>query len=138
MGMEVVSWNEILKVCNRLGFPEDAVTDLGRIYDVMIPRYADKLQKLAGEWMSIEGDWQKCIREIAALSQEGGVSANGLRMVFFLYCAIPLWQEYQKRGLPESLYWEVLQDLRYKLMECRALYGEWGTFVPDWYPPSGG
>ena len=131
--MKNITWKDIVELCNLLGFPNEALADLEKCYNAIIPQYMDRVQKIAREWLDVAGDWQKCIREISLLSQEAGASANGVRMVFFLYCAIPLRQEYEKRGLSEDLYFETLQDLRYKLLECRALYGEWGTFVPDWY-----
>ena len=129
----MVTWKDIHTICRQIDFPEDAVAYLEGCYGAIVQKSADKLQNTAVEWMRLDGDWRGCLGKIAEIAQETGVSLNSARMVFFLYCAIPLVEEYEKRGLPETLYWETLKDLRYKLLECRALYGEWGTFVPDWY-----
>ena len=130
---KMVMWNEIVEVCQGVGFPDDAVTHLERCYNTIIQAHAEKLQQLSEEWLNPNADWQKCLWRISQISKEIDVSLNSARMVFLLYCAVPLRQEYKKRGLPEPLYWETLQDLRYKLRECYTLHGEWGTFVPDWY-----
>ena len=127
------NWNELAQICRRIDFPEEAIVYLGYCYDKIMPIYAGEVQKLAKEWMDINGDWRKCLKNLSTIAESAKVSLNSTRMCFLLYCAVPLQIEYQKRGLPESLYWETLQDLRYKLTECYALYGEWGTFVPEWY-----
>ena len=109
--MKNITWKDIVEVCNLLGFPNEALADLEKCYNLMMPQYADRLQGMAKEWMDVEGDWQKCLRELSTISQETNGFLNGIRMVFFLYCAIPLRQEYEKRGLSEDLYFETLQDL---------------------------
>ncbi|MBO5736277.1 MAG: DUF5596 domain-containing protein [Clostridia bacterium] len=131
--MEMVAWKEIEKVCEGVGFPQEAVAELEKTYNRIMGKSAMQFHSTAEGWVNPEADWRKCIWEISVIAKEAGVSLNAARMVLCLYCSIPLYQEYPKRGLPESIYWETLQDLRYKLLECRAFYGEWGTFVPDWY-----
>ena len=129
----MVVWNEIVSICCRIGFPDEAVTHLEKCYFKIVPVGESELQKLAKDWLNPSADWRKCLERLDEISQQANVSLNGARMVFFLYCAIPLRQEYTNRGLSEELYWETIQDLRYKLQECYAIYGEWGTFVPTWY-----
>ena len=129
----MVTWDKIIEVCQGLSFPEEAVAYFENCYNTMRQVCKEKLQTTAEEWLNPNADWQKCLWEISNVAKVAGVPLNSARMVLMLYCAVPLRQEYQKRGLPEDLYWETLQDLRYKLKECYALYGEWGTFVPDWY-----
>ena len=131
--MNMITWQEISNVCARLAFPKPAVAHLEICYEKINKHAAAQLQNVAADWLNPEADWRKCIGEISAIARQSDISVNGTRMVFLLYCAIPLWAEYEKRGLSENLYWETLQDLRYKLMECYNVYGEWGTFVPDWY-----
>ena len=129
----MVAWKDMHTICRQIDFPEDAVAYLEGCYGAIVQTSAEKLQNTAVEWMRSDGDWRGCLGKIAEIAQETGVALNSTRVVFFLYCAIPLAEEYEKRGLPKTLYWDALKDLRYKLLECRALYGEWGTFVPDWY-----
>ena len=130
---KMVAWNEIEKVCRRIDFPEAAVDALGKCYSAITSKGVEQLQTLADDWLNPGADWRKCMENLEVAAKETGVPLNSARMVFFLYCTLPLRKEYQKRGLPESLYWETIQDLCYKLKECYALYGEWGTFVPSWY-----
>ena len=131
--MSTITWDEILNICKRINFPESAVTALEEGYAKIMQNPPSKWQTTVEEWLNPEADWQRCLKDLSVMSGEVGLSANMTRMLFFLYCAVPLRAEYEKRGLPETLYWETLQDLRYKLMECHNVKDEWGTFVPDWY-----
>ena len=54
-------------------------------------------------------------------------------MVFFLSCLPALRERYRANGLSEDLFRNTMEDLRWKLAECRRVRGLWGTFVPDWY-----
>ena len=131
--MKMVVWSEIAQICNRIDFPKSATMCFERCYEQIFPKYAEDLQLFAGKWMSIDGNWRDCLKTISRIASDIGVSFNKASMFFLLYCAVLLRQEYKRKGLPESLFWDTLQDLRYKLLECYSLYKEWGTFVPEWY-----
>lgn len=129
----MVVWNDLVEVCHRLDFPEEAVVHLEKCYYALTNISAKRLQKISDDWLKPNTDWRNSLEAIATLAQEADASLNSARMVLFLYSAIPLLAEYQKRGLSESLFCETLQDLRYKLLECYSLHGEWGTFELEWY-----
>ena len=131
--MKMVVWSEIAQICNRIDFPKSATMCFERCYEQIFPKYAEDLQLFAGKWMSVDGDWRNCLKEISTIASNIGGSYYSTTMLFLLYCAIPLRQKYRGIGLPENLFWETLQDLRYKLVECYSFHGEWGTFVPEWY-----
>ena len=131
--MKMVAWSEIAQICNRIDFPKSAVMCFERCYEQIFPKYAEALQLYAAKWMSVDGDWRDCLKTISSIASDIGVSFNKASMFFLLYCEVLLLQEYQRKELHESLYWETLQDLRYKLLECYSLYKEWGTFVIEWF-----
>ena len=35
--------------------------------------------------------------------------------------------------MDDELFWAIMMDLKYKLMECKTVKGEWGTFVAPWF-----
>ena len=43
-------------------------------------------------------------------------------------------EKYIEKGLPEEIFRNTILDLRYKLEECREVYGICGSFVGDWFP----
>ncbi len=40
---------------------------------------------------------------------------------------------YQLFNIPEEIWAETMQDIKWKAEECKLVYDVWGTFVPDWY-----
>lgn len=51
-------------------------------------------------------------------------------MLLLLAACQPLKTLYESRGIPEEIYWNGLQDLRSKLLECWEVRSIYGTFVP--------
>lgn len=130
----MIAWNEMKDICSQVKFPEDAVAYFEQCYHKIFPQYADDMQKLAAEWMNADCDWRDPQKTtLSNIATNTGVSLYAVSMLFLLYCAIPLRQKYQEKGLSEGLFLGALQDLRYKLLECYSFHGEWGTFVLDWF-----
>ena len=71
-----------------------------------------------------------CMKQVAnAVSRHPYV----VELLFFL-CLIPACRRYyEAAGLSVALMEETLLDLRYKLEECRLVYGINGTFVAFWF-----
>lgn len=74
------------------------------------------------------------LRRLTALAGRCGVHPYTLHLLFYMAGARPLREKYAARGIPEAIYWNTMADLRYKLAECREVYGVWGTFVGSWFP----
>ena len=115
-------------ICQRLNFPAEATDHLVRAYETMknIPG-TEQLWNDAQELFFVRGaNYGAVLDQIA---QTTGVHQYTADMVFYLLCSIPLKERYEKQGLSEKIFWDSMADLRAKLMECRNLYGIWGTFV---------
>ncbi len=68
-----------------------------------------------------------------AVIEESGVHRYTADMVLFLLCAKPLHDMYISKGISDDIYYDTLADLRYKLDECKKVYGICGTFVGFWF-----
>ncbi|MBQ8894974.1 MAG: DUF5596 domain-containing protein [Clostridia bacterium] len=108
-----------------LGFPEEAILSLSADYQKM-----EGQMDAARAALYAEGDYKEMIR---ALAEEVGVHPYAADMVFALYCALPLREKYREKGLPDTLFIENMEDLRFKLMECKRVYDVWGSFVAVWF-----
>ena len=42
-------------------------------------------------------------------------------------------QRYDEKGINEELFYACMQDIRYKVFECRETYGIWGISCFEWY-----
>lgn len=70
---------------------------------------------------------------MAELSAEAGVHAYTGNLLLFACLSETLHRYYRDEGIEETVWHASMCDLKWKLDECRCVYGIWGTFVPTWY-----
>ena len=56
-----------------------------------------------------------------------------LGLLIFICMSRTLEQRYRERGLDPEIFHNSMLDLRYKLEECKAVYGIIGSFVARWF-----
>jgi hypothetical protein len=76
---------------------------------------------------------KKYLETLDIAAKECGLDRRTSDMIFLIMSSIPLKYIYKSRNLPYELYVDTITDLRYKLMECKKVYGVWGTFVTEWF-----
>jgi len=117
----------------RLGFPPEACEALteadGRLA---------KTALLSPLWKQAQNDLlygteKDFVEMLKTLAQTCDVPQQTLDMVFLLRAVPYLGERYREKGYSEELLYETMTDLRYKLLECHALCGLWGTTVTAWY-----
>ena len=115
--------------------PEDAEVLLGAYDRIM----ADK--KAAALWREALGLYEQdafCdYQKIIALADEAagllGLNEYTLELLVFICMTPGLERRYAEQGLDRQIYHNSILDLRYKLEECKAVYGVVGSFVPGWF-----
>ncbi len=70
------------------------------------------------------------VEETAKLA---GLSPYTVWMLLLIEASQDMREAFSAEGR-EDLYWATFADLRYKALECKEIYGVWGTFVAFWYP----
>ena len=63
-----------------------------------------------------------------------GVHNFTAELLLFICLSKKLRERYQAFNLPLQIWHDSMLDLRYKLEECRAVYGICGSFVAGWFP----
>jgi len=71
-------------------------------------------------------------KRLDALAAQTGMHPFTVHQLFLIFCAEQTRILYQNAGYPETLYWEAMKDLKYKMEETHTLYGIWGTFCGSW------
>ena len=131
----------ILDACKKLQFPEESIPVLldaeARI--LALPEAAEEAEKALDSLLnSPEKEYLDHMENISRLTSLPRMTVD---MTVFLMGAEPLCTRYAEAGLAESLMWESLADLRYKLFECKysatlcrgwSYMGYAGEFL---YPP---
>lgn len=116
----------IRSIAEELHFPTEAVTVLSAACQKLEGKLdAPRETLFAGESFA---------EQLKALVEETGVHPYTADMVLLLYAALTLRQKYKEKQLPDALFLDTMADLRYKLYECKKVYGVWGTFVGSWFP----
>ena len=122
----------IKEICEKLKFPDEATEYLYVTYQRIQSSVElwHNMQACVDEYFSNQAEYFDDLHRIA---DKSGIRSETIDMVFLLISAVRLRAVYQEKGLPETLFWESMQDLRYKLSECKKLHGVWGTFVLRWF-----
>ena len=120
---------------DRLDYPENAQSVFLKALDKIA---ADKmavvwLKRLMTEYSENENcNYIRMLADVRALGNALGIHEQTSGMLLFLCLGERLRERYAEKGIDESIYYNSLADLRYKLEECRLLYGRVGTFVASW------
>ena len=110
-------------------------------------KYGDVIQRLAKEYMSFapkaflrpyaEGEravTEQRRKDYLARARE---TANGkepymAELLFWLHCVPYARERYHQMGIPETVFWDTMKDITYKIDECRQVYEECGVFS-SWF-----
>lgn len=63
-----------------------------------------------------------------------GVHPYTANLLFLLECSLILRRRYARAGFSDGLFLDTMRDLKWKLLECKDVYGVPGNFVLFWYP----
>ena len=62
-----------------------------------------------------------------------GVHEYTAELLVYMMLSKSLLERYRERGIDETVFWNSMLDLRYKLEECKAVKGVKGSFVAGWF-----
>lgn len=116
----------------RIGFPSEAVQYFEQCY-LTIEKNPNALQNLH---RAKECYLQKTNPEyknfLGQIAEETGIHLHSVNMVFILFCASYLKEQYEKSGFSEEFFYDNMRDVTNKLTECKNVNGIWGTWALDW------
>lgn len=71
--------------------------------------------------------------DIDALSEKAGLHKYTGSLVLLICMSDILKGFYAEAGYSEEMWYAAMNDLKYKLMECKGVRGVWGIFVFTWF-----
>ena len=120
-----------LSACKRLQFPAESIPVLEDCLQKIEALAAPELSAVCRYLIAPEeGD---CLQYMQRISDKTGIHRFTTDLVALVYAIRDLQQVYAAKGLPEQLLWDSMEDLRYKLYECKQVYGFWGTAAGSWH-----
>ena len=119
----------------RFAYPHPAREALLRAYDTVQSDAHAQAQfdtYLAQYRQSMHCDFEAQARGCREMSEQMPLSPFTLHLLLFLCHTQQLQEWYRQAGLDEQLWYDTVSDLKYKLLECHAVYGVWGATCTDW------
>lgn len=111
-------------------FPEQAVQYLTQAME-QVPE--EGLDEIVSFYCANDYSWKMTRPYMIALAEQCGLSPYTVKLFVLMETAGRVRPQLEQKGISGQLYWDTFEDLRYKLQECYAVYGVWGTFVGFWY-----
>ena len=56
-----------------------------------------------------------------------------VHLLFYIGLSFPLRERYRQKRIGMDIYRDSMLDLKWKMLECRQVYGIWGSFVAWWF-----
>ena len=122
--------------CRSVGFPaedEKNLTDAFARIEVN-PAAAALFEKHVGLYeKNAELDYEQVLSEVEALGEPTGLSPYTLHLLLLILMTPHLHARYRAAGISEDIFHDTVSDLKWKLAECKRMYGITGTFVAPWH-----
>ncbi len=78
-------------------------------------------------------DLGAALKRVDVIADKYDIPRFSLHFVFLMESSRYLKEKYKKAGIDESIFWDTMDDLRCKLLECMRVMGLPGTFVGGWF-----
>jgi len=126
-----------LSFMHELGFDAEAIDqlycDIKKIYANEEAR--DIFSKAVFEYESnINADYSALRKSADVAGELVGVHAYSAELLLFICFSKHLRELYRERGISDQIWFDSMSDLKWKLWECKAVKGIWGSFVAGWFP----
>ena len=122
---------------NELGFDADAIEALSRDLEKMLSNSEAKAiieECVALYEESVRRDYGEFFPKIDKSAELSGVHRYSAELLLFILFSKHLRKLYRERGISDRIWFDSMSDLKWKLWECKAVKGMWGSFVAIWFP----
>ncbi|MBQ2967356.1 MAG: DUF5596 domain-containing protein [Clostridia bacterium] len=122
----------IRTIALQFGFPAEAAEYLQSSYEKLLkaPDFAEDFELAEKLFLKKYYGYKEILKRLSDKTDVNLFTAN---MIFLLMLTPKLHSRYKEKNIADDIFFDTMQDLKYKLFECMNMHGVWGTFVPDWY-----
>lgn len=129
--------DHIIKLMQKDRFPEEAVKECERIEARLDnePDFAMDMDSCCHLYMFPKaGNMRFYLDKIEnEIAPKYGENVYTLHLIFLMNCTETLLDRYHEAGISEDIYWDTMDDIRCKLLECMECEHCVGTFVAGWF-----
>lgn len=123
--------NHFLLFMDKMALPAEGDAFLRQVGLDIISKHQPALEALVEELYATDFPLMDIMQK--AWELEKSQDEYTVRFVFLVCSFQRLREDYKTAGLSDELYWDTVLDLRAKALECKQLYGIWGTGTGLWY-----
>lgn len=128
----------ILDFMKKINFEEDAITYFSSLYSSLSNEDWKEIKEIEAIYFSSndENIWvikNEVFEKLTEFANQREINCYSMYMLFLLICSEKLLGEYRKNNIPDVMFYELMCDLNYKLIECKKLHNIWGTFTFSWF-----
>ena len=123
-------------VMQKIGFPQEAQDCFTKMFILLDENkeFGDEFDKIYEDYMfPWANELGEKLERLTELAKKMNKPEQTMHMVFLLCCSEELLKRYREKGLSDKLFYDMMCDLRCKLIECRNCENCWGTFVGGWF-----
>ncbi len=120
----------------RYKFPQDAKETFLQAFESIFENQdaAKSFSDILNEYnQNINCDYQQMLENTTKIGDELGIHSYTSSLLLFILLSKRLRENYAERGISEEIFFNSINDLYYKLIECRTIYGINGTYVANWF-----
>lgn len=117
-------------------YPREAEAAFMQAYETIMTDSSlkDGFEELLRHYESDKNmDYGRAFEKMAEISAKAGIHKYTGDFLMLVCFSRTLRKYYQEEGIDEEIWYTSMCDLKYKLGECRDVYGIWGTFVSWWF-----
>ena len=113
---------------------KDDIPELLSAYDKLQSSCTDELSVLISEYdAGYDINYESALSRMKALSEKAEIHEYTGALLLFLCYTKRLRAYYNEAGIDDEIFLSSVLDLRYKLDECKCVYGIKGSFVAKWF-----
>ena len=127
----------LTQICKELEFPREAADTMIEAWEAIAS--CPEAFELWQQWIKnyeidCHMDYKAALADADQAARLAGVHKYTAELLLFLCLTKRLKVYYQAAGIEEEIWHDSCMDLHWKLMECKKVYGIWGSFVAFWFP----
>lgn len=117
-------------------YPEEARTALEQAYDAIAAQGAlkDEFEALLQHYEKDKNcDFRLILDPMDIVSDRAGIHRYTGRLLLQICMCGTLKEYYREEGVDEQIWYFSVQDLKWKMIECKCVHDIWGTFLDTWF-----
>lgn len=117
------------------GFDKAEVDFFSNLYISLMPETKELLNRARALYMSEECDSEcgSVLNMLNMICIKYNLDIKTVTMLFLVSSLESLKEKYAEKGYNEKMYFDIIKDLKYKLDECKTVFGVLGAMSLNWY-----